>query len=212
MSLPSASDHAPSHNNQNLSDTDADDEEEVIQESNSGAEKSRQVYIGSGNDKKVLYLLCVGLNRPDRNEPLFLFEIEPWSLLPKSSIVRPKNVDYVNEIMRRAELYNTVPVPRARNWSRVQTMEWLQQNPICDHADIEFLTNEVLRVEDVLIRKAREQQETNAGGGGRGHWRGSVPYLRLIMCLTQDNVKCLFLTRANSRSRQELDARNSDRR
>ena len=174
MSLPSLSDHAPSHNNQHLSDTDAEEEEEGIQDNNSGAEKSRQVYIGSGNDKKVLYLLCIGLNRPDRNdaEPLFSFETEPWSLLPKSSIVRPKNMDYVNEIMQRAELYNTVPLPRARNWNRVQTMEWLQKNPIRDHADIEFLTNEMLRVEDVLIRKARGQQEMNAGG--RGHWRGST--------------------------------------
>ncbi len=92
MSLPSLSDHAPSHNNQHLSDTDAEEEEEGIQDNNSGAEKSRQVYIGSGNDKKVLYLLCIGLNHPDRNdaEPLFSFETEPWSLLPKSSIVRPK--------------------------------------------------------------------------------------------------------------------------
>ena len=67
MSLPSASDDAPSHDNQNLSDTDADDDEEqeVMQEQgNSGAEKSPHVYIASGNDKKVLYLLCIGLNRP----------------------------------------------------------------------------------------------------------------------------------------------------
>ena len=141
--LPSASHDAPSHKDQHLSDTDADDEEEVIQEDHSvGAEKSRQVYIGSGNDKKVLYLLCIGLNCPDRNEePLFLFETEPWSLLPKSCMVRPKNMEYVHDIMRRAKLYNTVPLPRARKWNRVQTMEWLQQNPICNHADIELLTN-----------------------------------------------------------------------
>jgi hypothetical protein len=38
-----------------------------------------------------------------------------------------------------------------------------------------------------------------------------VPYLRIIMCLTRDDVKCLFLTRANTMSRAELDAaRNSD--
>ena len=73
MSLPCASHDAPSHNDQHLSDTDADDhEEEVIQEDHSaGAEKSRQVYIGSGNDKKALYLLCIGLNCPDRNEEPF---------------------------------------------------------------------------------------------------------------------------------------------
>jgi hypothetical protein len=79
MSLPSASDHVPSDNNQHLSDADAEEEEEGIQEDNSGAQKSRQqVYIGSGNDKKVLYLLCIGLNRPDRNdeEPLFSANVD----------------------------------------------------------------------------------------------------------------------------------------
>jgi hypothetical protein len=91
MSLPSASHDAPSHKDQHLSDTDADDEEEVIQEDHSvGAEKSCQVYIGSGNDKKVLYLLCIGLNCPDRNEePLFhlrqshgpFFQSRPWCAL-----------------------------------------------------------------------------------------------------------------------------------
>ena len=124
MILPSASDDAPSHNDQHLSNTDAD-EEEVIQENQSaGDEKSRQVYIGSGNDTKALYLLLsIGLNCPDRNEePLFSFETVPWSLLPKLSMVRPEKMVYVNEIMRRAKLYSAVPLPRARNWNRVQTM------------------------------------------------------------------------------------------
>jgi hypothetical protein len=103
------------------------------------------------------------------------------------------------------KLYSAVPLPQAQNWNRVQTMmAWLHQNSIRNHADIEFLTNEVLRVEDVLIKKAREQQEMSAGE--HGHWRGSVPSLRLIVCLTQDNVKCMFLTQANSRLQQELDA------
>ena len=157
------------------------------------------------------------MNRLDRNEqqePIFSFESEPWSLLPKTSIVHPRNKDYVNEIMRRAKLFNVCPTPRPKNWNRVQTMEWLQQNPVHEEGDIRFLTNEVLRLEDVLMRKANEQQQETQSPPVRagGHWRGCVPYLRIIMCLTQDNVKCLFLTRANSRSRQELDARNSDSR
>ena len=149
------------------------------------------------------------------------------------TLMRPKNIDYVNEIVRRATLFNIRPIPRPSNWNKVQKMEWLQRNPIRDGGDIEFLSDieflrkEVLRLEDVLTQKAREQQEMqsalvvggggnagSAGGcaGGRGHWRGAVPDLRIIMSLTQDNVKCLFLTRANSQSRQELDARNSDTR
>ena len=162
-----------------------------------------------------MFLLCIGLRNHDNEQPLFSLESEPWSLLPKTTILRPKNSDYVKEITRRATLFNIAPLPRPSNWTRVQTLEWLEQNPVREANDIEFLSNEVARLQDVL-RRAQQQNDGENGtassrGGGR-NWRGPVPYLRMIMCLTQDNVKCLFLARANTRSRQELDARNSERR
>ena len=185
--------------------------------SDQGSCLCRDVYVDSGNEKKVLYLLCIGLNRND-DQPLFSFEREPWSVLPKNSSARPRNTDYVNEIKRRADLFNIIPVPRASNWTRAQIMEWLERHPVRDGADIEFLETEVLRLETVLMRSTQDhssevhlsESRGRGSGGGRGHWRGLVPYLRIIMCLTQDNVKCLFLTRADTRSRQEIDARNSD--
>jgi hypothetical protein len=106
-------------------------------------------------------------------------------------------------------------------------MDWLERNPVRDKVDVQFLTNEVLRFGAVLVRRTQEHEEqlsllpgdgpgnTMSVGGsvvGRGHWRGCVPYLRIIMCLTQDSVNCRFLTRTDSRSRQELDARNSENR
>ena len=177
---------------------------------------SEEVYVNSGNEKKILFLLCIGLRNHDTNEPLFCLESEPWSLLPKTSFVRPKNTDFVGDVTRRARLFNTAQIPRPSNWTRGQTLEWLEQNPVRELPDIEFLTNEVTRLQEVLRRAAQQQRQhegENSGrsGGGR-NWRGSVPYLRMIMCLTQDNVKCLFLTRADTRSRQELDARNSESR
>jgi hypothetical protein len=38
---------------------------------------------------------------------------------------------------------------------------------------------------------------TDASNGrvGGGAWRGNVPYMRIIMCLTGDDVKALFLAR-----------------
>jgi hypothetical protein len=97
-----------------------------------------------------------GLNRSNNsNEPLFSFEQEPWSFLPKN-MLRPRNVDYVHEITRRATLYNIAPAPRPNNWTRAQIMEWLERNPVCDPPDITFLTNEVLRLEDVLSRRVQE--------------------------------------------------------
>ena len=156
---------------------------------------SERRYFESGNDKKVLYLLCIGLYRPDTNDekPLFSFEEEPWSSnVPSSSLIRPKNKDYMDEIVRRVKSLNIMPIPRPKNWNRDQQIEWLQQHPVRHERDVEFLINEVLQVEGVLIRKAAEI--ASVAVGGRGHWRrGNLPYLRMIMCLVQDNVKFLFL-------------------
>ena len=102
-----------------------------------------------------------------------------------------KNKDYMDEIVRRVKSLNIMPIPRPKNWNRDQQIEWLQQHPVRHERDVEFLINEVLRVEGVLIRKAAEI--ASVAVGGRGHWRGNLPYLRMIMCLVQDNVKFLFL-------------------
>jgi hypothetical protein len=150
------------------SDPDVPDEDHaednVLQQQESSSPVggvSREIYVASGNEKKVLYLLCIGLNRrgDGNNEPLFSFELEPWSLLPRLSTMRPRNVEYVNEVVRRAKLFNTIPIPRPRNWNRVQAMEWLQHNPVCDQGDIEFLTNEVLRVNDIFIRRQENSKK-----------------------------------------------------
>jgi hypothetical protein len=83
------------------------------------------------------------------------------------------------------------------------------------------LTSEALRLSEKLLRRNQdilEQKQNVVIGGGSiagrgGKWRGCVPNLRIILCLTQDAVKRLFLTRAhNSLTRAELDARNSDSR
>ena len=144
---------------------------------------SQQAYEASGNEKKVLYAMCIGLNH--NGSPLFSFDNEPWSKLSKDSLVRPNNTDLGKEVSRRALLYNIMPVPRPRNWNRGQIMEWLEQNAIGDEKCMEFLTNEVSRLRVVLERDYQHHQAatgaegalTNTGGGGGRNWRGPVPYL-----------------------------------
>jgi hypothetical protein len=114
-------------------------------------------------------------------------------------------------------LYDVNPPPRPINWTRVQINEWLQRNPIREINDVDFLGDEVARLQRVLVRAQQEQASMDnnihgrSAGGGR-NWRGLIPYLRIILCLTQDSVKSLYLTRADARSRQQLDARNSETR
>ena len=105
------------------------------------------VFIDSGNDKKALLLMSIGVSADNKNEePLFLFERITWSLLPETAGMHPCNKDYVKEIVRQAEIFHVVPVPRPSNWMRVQTMERLYQNPVQDKMDIQFLRSKVLRL------------------------------------------------------------------
>lgn len=179
----------------------------------------QQLYIDSGNDKMVLYLLSIGLKN-NSSEPLVAPDKEPWCSLPKNQFRSTKNSDLVKEIRRRADLSrNMTSLPRPANWTRMQMMEWLDSNPVSEACDVDFLTAEVLRLHEVYHRMQSERQQlelcadaTTVSGGrgaGAGPWRGNVPYMRIIMCLTEDDVKSLFLARANTLSRAELDARNS---
>ncbi len=128
------------------------------------------MFIDSGNEKKVFSLLCIGLrnlqhNNDEQNKPLFSIQAEPWSLLPKTSFLRPKNTDNVHEITRCARLFNLPSIPWPRNWTRGQTLEWLENNLVRDAADIESLTNKVRRVQEVLRRAAQDQQQHNRVAG-----------------------------------------------
>jgi hypothetical protein len=180
---------------------------------------SHKVYVNSGNQKKVLFLLCLGLCLSETDDsPLFSFESEPWSRLPKTEM-RPVNVDFAKEVVRRARLLDIHPTPRLLNWPKSQKIDWLEANPVKDNIDISFLRGEVSRLKEILKRSlADEQQQLELVGLGGigvsrgGNWRGSVPYLRVVLCLTQDDIKHAFLRRADAQSRQELDARYSENR
>ena len=166
---------------------------------------SQQVYANSGNQKKVLFLLCLGLCFSETDKlPLFSFETEPWSLLPKTEMC-PVNVDFEKEVVQRSRLLRIHPTPHPLNWPQSQKIEWLEANPVQDTIDILFLRGDVLRLKAILERllaDKQHQQELLCLGGigvGRGGiWRGIVPYLRVIMCLTQDNIKPVFLRQADA--------------
>ena len=176
----------------------------------------KKVYVESGNDKTILYVLSIGLEH--NNEPLFSLEQEPWSTLSKNTLRPPKNSDLVKEVRRRATVSNMRSAPRPSNWTQNQMIEWLKEHPVSDCMDVQFLTFEVLRLQEISLRMQQEQRQflTMEGVSGAvmrgGNWRGCVPYLRVIMTLTRDDVKSLFLLRGNCLSRTQLDARNSNTR
>jgi hypothetical protein len=167
----------------------------------------QRIYLEAQNSKKTLHLLAIGLM--DQNgADLFSFDNEPWSKLPKTSM-RPQNVEYLREINRRAMLYNVQPRPRPSNWKRPRIMTWLHDNPVREGDCQAFLSAEVEKLRNILHRL---QEQAAESAPTTSKWRGNVPYLRVIMCLTDDHVKHLFINRANVRTRQEVDGRNSENR
>ena len=58
----------------------------------------QKLYEDTGNQKKVLYLMCIGLCDCNCNVPLFCFETEPWLQLPKMALMRPKKTDFCKEV------------------------------------------------------------------------------------------------------------------
>lgn len=68
----------------------------------------------------------------------------------------------------------------------------LQQNPICNKADVEFLTKEVARIQDIFISAQQQQQETSelmlstVSTGWGQHWHDqmlSLPFSLLLDCI-----------------------------
>jgi hypothetical protein len=164
---------------------------------------AQKVYLESNNSKKLLFLMCVGLT--DQGCSIFDLDQDPWNTLKKRDI-KPSRSEYAQEVCQRGILLNTQPIPKTANWGSRKCIEWLTANPLTDEQDVLFLKNEVQKIE-VLINQARQERVEQES---RGAWRGAIPYMRLTMCLIQDDVKSSYLQRADARTRQELDARNSE--
>ena len=113
---------------------------------------SHKVYVNSGNQRKVFYLLCLGLSVSDtNNDPLFSLDSEPWCMLPKTGM-RPDNLDFAKDIF--------IPTPRPLNWPKSQKIEWLvQTHPVQDNIDISSRRGEVMRLKEILEQSLGEERQ-----------------------------------------------------
>ncbi|KAI2505085.1 hypothetical protein MHU86_9361 [Fragilaria crotonensis] len=201
----------PQHDDESVDD-DCDDGQLEEEDESIIISNAQRAYVENNNSKKHLFLMCIGLV-DDGGTPVLDLDVEPWSGIKKRDI-KPARTEYAEEIVRRSKLMSTTAdrvhqQHKPANWSLTKCVEWLQEHPVVDQQDISFLKNEVQRVKAIILNAQREQAEEEARQTG-GQWRGSIPYMRLIMCLTEDDIKAAFLRRADTRTRHQLDARNSD--
>ena len=102
----------------------------------------RQMYVDSGNDKMVLYLLSIGLKNND-GEPLVAFDKETWCSLPKNRFRAPNNTDLVKEIQKCKSTIERHDFTAKANKLGKNTDE---------ACDVDFLTSENLRPNEVYDR------------------------------------------------------------
>lgn len=168
---------------------------------------AQQLYINSGNDKKLLCVLSAGLTITDVSEdPLFDCTLPPWDGARKKD-VKPSKDDLKTEVERRAKAMTPRTHPKPKYWSVQQCWNWLNDRPLSSVADITFLRTEVARQRQILLDMQQERASLADVAGS--NWVGNVPHLRLILCFTEDDCRQAYLTRNRALSREELDQRNS---
>jgi hypothetical protein len=169
---------------------------------------AEKIYRNSGNSKACLALLCVGLKHDD-GLPVMDLSASPWIDVKPKSDIKPKLKDLQNEVVRRAELFGVKPIPRPNSWNSEKIMSWLMDHPLNDPDNIAFLTSEVRRVSDIVAAAQKEALEEESKLQQYSMWRDKVPYLRMIHCILEDDIKVAYLKRNDVISRTQLDARNS---
>jgi hypothetical protein len=97
--------------------------------------------------------------------------------------------------------------PKSSHYTKERCYKWLMLYPLAHPTDIAFLVQEEARF------KAEVEEATNEVKAKKtSNWVDNDPFLRLYHCLINDKVKAAFLSRNNVLNREELDARNSDKR
>jgi hypothetical protein len=170
------------------SDCDADLEHDPEQSIVSNAETT---YLESNNSKKKLFLMCFGLTE-DGGTPVLDLDTEPWKAIKKRDI-KPSRMEYAEEIIRRSNLVSSTTAQdqaqqlKPANWNLAKCVQWLQVHPVVDQQDISFLKNEVHQLKGIILNAQQEQRDKEARQAG-GQWRGRIPYMRLMLCLTEEDA------------------------
>lgn len=203
---------SPSSTNDNNSSIheSRDTHHSLVSNDNNGLSKAEQIYRSSNSSRKMLGILCIGImDDSDPPHPLMDIDAFPWSEVKPKSFIKPKVQELHREVHRRAVVFEVHPLPRPKGWNAEKTIEWLKNNPISDERDCQFLVSEVRSVRNTIEMALKEAAEDEQKLKQFGAWRDKVPYLRMIHCIIEDDVKMAYLKRNDPISRSELDARNS---
>lgn len=140
----------------------------------------------------------------------------PFKSLKKKDI-KPSLECLKEEVKRRSRLeVNRANIPKPNGWSAPKCVEWLKDNPIKTKDDVAFLYRKAKEMKEIAANATQKAPAASANqsldGEPRNKWFGPLPYLRLIHCLLEDDIKERWIHRNDPKSIQEIDARNSNAR
>lgn len=166
---------------------------------------AEEYYSKYGYGNRMIYAMCIGLKETTGDAALIDIESEPWKSMKKSEI-KAKKPDLLDEVYRQCK---GVDIPKADNWSVKRCIKELVLKPITDAVDVAFLHAKATEMKELQVAAHAENQVVS---NRAGYWTGDIPYLRLILCLIEDDIKPRWLSRAQPMTRQQLDGRNSETR
>ncbi len=149
-----------------------------------GTVSVKSFFTENGCSMRALLILCHGLLAGDGSPALDVCE-EPWSKMKKKTI-SPNAQEFKNEIIRPWNIWCAASpedtadkvAPRPAQWPLKKVLQWLEDHPIDNNSDREYLFKAIAeRVETAKaadLERAREQNQFNK------KWIGPKPILRLI--------------------------------
>ncbi len=162
--------------------------------------KAEATFLEKNSSIKSLAVLAIGI-KDANGAALIDLDAEPWTSLV-STTSRPQRDDLAEEVLCRyvSESLSDRPdmkrMPQPRNWDKKKLLKWLDDYPVTDTIDLEFLKDTVrLRRAAERNAKARaEAKESEEKSGGA--WYGPIPMLRLIMALVDsDEIRHAYTKR-----------------
>lgn len=169
------------------------------------------------NDPKANYIptclaMCIGLfGWGDENRPLANYEDQDsvWRHLPKAAV--PKVPDLKTEMKRRAAAVGLKKL-RKNTAPKAECVNWLKQNPVKCGADIAYLLEEEGKIYENLLEVEKEHSLQSRARLLTANWSTKEPHCRLIGCMVHDDAVQALRHHDSVMERDELDARNSDKR
>jgi hypothetical protein len=126
---------------------------------------------------KILVAMSVGLRDNDDN-PVLSLDSAPWKDFPSKQI-KPSKDEYIKEVIC---CYNKSNVgsaasaklsPHPQSWSVPKIQEWLEEHPIDDAIDIEFVTATAASQKEVTEAAQKEDNKDNACLGA-SNWNSTA--------------------------------------